>query len=479
MVGIQVRARGLLVASLLLLCAAGALVGGCNTIQTPPDLPTATPHSLELLPVPSAVASTMPRGGESVFPTATAVTSGPVDLPGQADMQATVEAMQNAEATAGVVRRDIPYPIHTNEATVVPATSVLTAAWGSLAVAKVVPLNLDSDHVFVLHAVDPDARFVVGAVVPRALNSKELARLVTVDTDGGHITDIASYVGPSPAELAADGGPVSGAGTDGEWVVWTEASRVRAHNLVSGAARLLDQAPQDVPSTSFSFDVPQVDHGAAIWSERRPRSQPYTYARLAPGAVRWADLSTGEVTTLSDSGAYAAISWPVAAWLEYPTEGEGVNDYTLDLMGRVMFRNLETGETWDLPELRGLAGLALDGDTLFFTSIHGQGFLTNLRGENPRLVAPAFSRPYQRLNLSERLATWNDGPMSPVYDRVLDRLVHLAARPHGYPMIRVSGGQALAWEEVVNMVELEGKETGYVMPVDPLVYVLDTSQLPR
>jgi hypothetical protein len=83
------------------------------------------------------------------------------------------------------------------------------------------------------------------------------------------------------------------------------------------------------------------------------------------------------------------------------------------------------------------------------------------------------------MTLSERIATWKLGATSPVYDRALDRLVYLAGRPLGYPVIRVSNGRALAWEEVVNMVELESKPPGYVFPVDYRVYVVDTSQLPK
>jgi hypothetical protein len=354
---------------------------------------------------------------------------------------------------------------------------VFTDAWGSVAVTTVAPAGLDSDHLFVLYAVDPEARFVVGVIVPRVLESKEPARLVTVGVGDGRVTEIASYVGPSPGELALDGGFVYGANTDGEWVVWNEASSVRAHNLASGATRLLDEMPQE--GQLVSFDVPQVDRGAAVWNGKLTKPSPYSSTRVVPAPVRWADLSTGEVTTLSESGAYPAISWPVGAWLEYPAEGEGVNDYSIDLTGRVMLRNLETGERWDLPDLPGLAGVALDGDTMFFTTVFGQGFMTNLHGESPRLVAPYISSPYQRLALSERLATWRDQPGSPVYDRLRDRLVFLATRPFGVPVIRVSNGQALAWEDVVNMVELEGRPAGFVIPGDPVVYLLNTADLPK
>lgn len=477
MVGIQLRGRGLSIVSFLLLCATGVLVGGCNMVQTPEGLPTPTPYSLEVPPVPSAVASTMAGGGGGEMPTSTAVASGPIDLPGADDQLATAEAMQNSQATAVTVREAIPYPIHTNEATVVPVTSVFTDAWGSLAVATVVPVAVDMDHLFVLYAVDPEARFVVGVIVPRVLESKEPARLVTVGAGDGRITEIASYVGPSPGELALDGVFVYGADTDGEWVVWNEASSVRAHNLASGETRLLDEMPQDGPFVSF--EAPQVDQGVAVWNEKRRNASPYSSARVVPAAVRWADLASGEVSTLSASGAYPAISWPVAAWLEYPASGAGVNDYSIDLMGRVMLRNLETGESWDLPDLPALAGVALDGDSLFFTSVVGQGFLTNLHGDSPRLVAPFFSSPYQQMSLNERLVTWRDQPWSPVYDRALDRLVFLAARPFGFPKIRVSNGQALAWEDVVDMVELEGKQAGYVIPADPVVYLLNTADLPK
>ncbi|HEX8229269.1 MAG TPA: hypothetical protein VF826_08145 [Chloroflexia bacterium] len=467
----------MLISSLLLLGAAGVLAG-CNTVQTPPALPTPTSYSLEVPQVPSAVASVQALGGESTLPTATVVTFQPVDVPSAADQSETAQTVQNAQATAGVVRAALPYPIQTNEATVVPARSVLTDAWGSLAVAKVVPLDVDGDHLFILHGVDPGARFVVGAIASRVLESQEPARLVTVGTDDGHITEIASYVGPSPGELAFDGGQALGADTDGEWVVWNERSSVRAYNLTSGVTRLLDErATRNAPYSSF--EIPQVDRGVAIWRETRSKADPFSPVRVVPSAVKWADLSTGEVTTLSEVGAYPALSWPIAAWLEYPTNGEGVNDYTIDFLGKVTFRNLESGETWDLPGLTGLAGLALDGDTLFFSTVYGQGFLTNLQGESPRLVAPDYSSPYVSMTLSERIATWKLGATSPVYDRALDRLVYLAGRPLGYPVIRVSNGRALAWEEVVNMVELESKPPGYVFPVDYRVYVVDTSQLPK
>jgi hypothetical protein len=301
--------------------------------------------------------------------------------------------------------------------------------------------------------------------------------LVAVDAADGHITEIASYVGPSPGELALDGTHGSASDTDGEWVVWNEVARVRAYNLTSGETRLLDEELRG--ATWIAFNIPEVDRGFAIWSENRPKANPYSSARVVPAPVKWANLATGEVTTLSESGAYPALSWPVAAWLEYPTGYESFNDYTLDLLGRVMLRNLETGEQWDLPNLPGLAGLALEGDTLFFTSVFGQGFLTNLQGENPRLVAPDISLPYQRMTITERLVTWDNGLASPVYDRVLDRLVYLGVRQFASTLIRVSNGEALAWEEATNLVELEGKRAGFVVPSDYYVYVLDTSQLPE
>jgi hypothetical protein len=415
-----------------------------------------------------------PEGG-SKLPTATVVTFPAVDVPGTGDQRATAQAVEDAHATAEVVRQSLPYPVQTNEATVGPSKSLLKDAWGLAVAIREVPLKVDSDHLFVLHSVDPRARFIVGAIVSRALDSKEPSRLVTVSADG-RINDIASYVGPSSGVLTFEGGVDKAADTDGEWVAWNEASSVRAHNLTSGDTRLLDEGPQDTPLRSFH--IPQVDHGVAIWSEQRPSPLPYSSARVVPAAVRWANLSTGEVTTLSEHGAYPALSWPVVAWLEYPSWQ--VDDSSIDVVGRVMLRNLETGENWELPNLPGLAGLALDGDTMFFTSVFGQGFVTNLRGENPRLVAPDPG-PYQRLTISERLITWSNAFTSPVYDRVLDRLVYIGMglRESAYPKIQVANGEALAWEEASNMVELEGKQAGYIVPSDYNVYLLDTSQLPK
>lgn len=466
---------------------ASMLFVGCTEIAPSPAEPTPDVDYLELHPVPSALASIVPEAaGEKppVGPTASAVAyetapgPQPEVFPTHTDENLqTAEAVQNAQATAGALRQNLPYPIQTNEATVVPATSILTDAWGSLAVAKVLPLDLDSDHLFVLHTVDPMARFVVGAIVPNVLGSEEPARLVTVDVDDGSTMEIARVMGPSAGDLAIDGTQAFASDTDGEWVVWNEYYAVRAYNLVSGATRLLDEEPQD--GTPVSFDIPQVDRGVAIWAEKETKKDPYSSSRVMPATVKRADLTTGEVTTLSSYGAYPAISWPVVAWLEYPDERDGITEYSLDYNGTLTLLNFSTGEKWDLPQLTALAGVALHNDTLFFTTIFGQGFLTNLQGEHPRLVAPQFSSPFTRMAVGERLITWKFGVSTPIYDRTLDRQVGLAARYLGYPMIIVVRGNALAWQEVVNMVELSGQEPGYVVPGGQVVYVVDTTRLPN
>lgn len=465
---IEGKARALPVAFLLL--AAVLLVGGCDGGDNG-KLPVPTATLLSLSPPTPAVSMT-PEGetpsARVAPPTSTAVSVSSPMLTPEPGERATATAYMDEQATAQVERQKIPMPVQTNEATVAPASVSITEAWGSF-VGRAVPITVDADHLFSLFSVDPDGQFVVGAIVPRAVNSKEPGRLVMVGVGDGHITEIASYNGLSGIDIWW---PPSllGADTDGEWVAWNEYAAVRAYNIKTGAKKTLTEKTLSMDKSPVAaFRAPRVDHGLAVWQELALIDYK---SSIKPTTVYRADLATGGLTTLSDYGSEPVISWPIAGWVQFPQSGEGVNDVTRVHKGVITLLNLETGVQTSLKTLEDPSSFTLSGDALVYSRTSGQAFMTDLAGQAPRLISPDYSSPYHYLSMNDRIVSWVYNP-SRVYDRAQSKLVSLT-RPWGMRLVK---GHTLAWQEAPTYVELEGLPPDTVLPNDQTVYVVDTSQL--
>jgi hypothetical protein len=482
-----------------LLLAAIFILVGCSLGEAS-SAPTPTPTLAgRSVPAIIVVGGSDGKTAGGMLETATAVTAVTIlptaSIPDATEQAIAAETAWSEEATETVERANIPQPIETNAATVEPAAVDMDTAWGPTPGVERVPIALDNDSMFVFHSVDPDGRFVLGAIVSRVLESgapQTTARLVMVDAKDGHFTEIARYVGPAGPDLASDPAsfpPLFGSDTDGETVVWNEQSAVRAYSIATGVTRtLVEQAAgqNKPPSTadvsgepSFSgtpsFRAPRVDHGIAVWQEyayMQPQSS------VAPVRIMKADLATGDIAELNSYGTEAVVSWPYAGWIEYPRSGEGVNKLTLYHKGVITLLNLVTGEKTSLDSISDAATFGLSNDAVIYSRTSGQAFITDLRGTSSRLISGAYFRAYPFISLNERIATWMAYP--PVsYDRVQDRRVYLSISGPPLSSVRVVKGHTLAWQTEDTFIEMEGAKPGTILPNDQSVYLVDTDNLPR
>jgi hypothetical protein len=357
-------------------------------------------------------------------------------------------------------------------------------AWGPSPGLTQVPVALDNESMFVLDSVDPGGRFVVGAIVPTALDSTRAARLVLVDVKDGHITEIAQYIGPLGAGIYIGNPPnppLFGADTDGETVVWNDQSAMYAYTISTGATRTLSgpSAEQNkVPSPTLApyvprFRAPRMDHGVAAWQE-------YAYVEpnssVAPARIMKADLATGDVTELSSYGAEAVVSWPYVGWIEY---SKNANKRTLYHHGIITLLNLETGEKKSLDSIMDAASFGLSKDAIIYSRTWGQGFITDLNGSSSRLISGENYSTYKYFSLNERIVTWLANP-SIVYDRAQDRRVYLkSSHPDSTSALETVKGHTLAWETGGTYIELDGAKLDTILPNDQSVYLLDTDMLSK
>ncbi|HYP41206.1 MAG TPA: hypothetical protein VEX13_12680 [Chloroflexia bacterium] len=476
------------------------IVAGCSVVDSPAPIHTPTPPNLSIPDV--AGQPTMQSPGEGGSETATAVS--PVSWPTPAPtlsgpdatmVAATAQAGYSEQATAQAELANVPMPIETNEATVEPAPIDIATAWGTEPGMQQVSLPNDKDSIFVLHSVDPDGKFVTGALVSRVLGP-EPGVLMMVDVKDGHTTEIARYRGPGGADVSSDPSPrepLFGSDTDGEWVVWNEQTAIKAYNVRTGAIHtLLDKpaepdklpptppdmagapAVTDVPGPP-SFHAPRIDRGIVVWQE-------FTYLEsggfVTPARIMQANLATGDVVEVSSYGGVPVVSWPYVGWIEYPRTGEGVNKLTVYHKGFINLLNLETGARTVLETIKDVLVFGLAADAVVYSQTWGQAFITDMQGTSSRLISATRTYPFRYVSMNERVVTWIGNP-NVVYDRAQDRRVYLGLPGLAQAAMRVVKGHTLAFQLGATFIVLEGAKPGDILPNDQYVYVVDTDKLPK
>jgi hypothetical protein len=474
------------------------IVAGCSIGDAPAPIHTPTPPNLSIPYV--AGQPTMQPPGEGAAETATALSTvwWPTPAPTLSEPEATMaaataQAGYSEQATAQAERANIPMPIETNEATVEPAPLDLATAWGTESGMQQVSLPTDEGTIFVLHSVDPDGKFVTGALVSRVIGTAP-GILMMVDVKDGHTTEIARYVGPGGADVSTDPSPhepLFGSDTDGEWVVWNDQTAIKAYNVKTGAIHtLLDKPaePDKVPTPPDmagapsadqpgppSFNAPRIDRGIAVWQEN---TFPALGEFRAPTRIMQANLATGDVVELSSYGGEPVVSWPYVGWIEYPRSGEGVNKLTVYHKGAITLLNLETGARTVLDTIKDVLVFGLAADALVYSQTWGQAFITDTQGTSARLISGTRTYPFKYVSMNERVVTWIGNP-NVVYDRAQDRRIYLGLPGLREVAMRVVKGHTLAFQLGGNFIVLEGAKPGDILPNDQYVYVVDTDKLPE
>jgi hypothetical protein len=393
------------------------------------------------------------KGGE---PTAT-----PVGIPAVGE-EPTLEPHKYTDA------RGAPFPVPSTEANPIRMVD-REAAWGTALDIKRITASVDAEHVLILEGVAADGRFVAGVVVPRSRTSFEAPRLVLMDVAGGQITEVATL----PFEYAGNSRGL-GLTVDGDWVVWHEASTLKAYNVATATLSQIELAADSrmgVPESYVPYaSAVAAGHGVVVWAETtsgKPEQD-----RVA-SVVKSADLATGRVSIIGRGGVNPVISWPVAAWIEpdLSTVVEG------QARSRLVTLDLETGAPRRQGDLRELWEIGIHGDTIA-TQAQGVVYLENLQQTRRQVIAPQGGSIMNKLTLNERLVTWvSEGPPR-VWDRELERLVNLDGYA-GSVGGRVVNGHTLAWQSAPSYKDWMGSQEQGVLPDNLTIYVMDTLRLPK
>lgn len=351
---------------------------------------------------------------------------------------ATPSATRQATSTASVT------PTWTPAATYAPSPRTLSfsQAWGNVRITRLsgrLPGNLN--FVFEYDAT-PDGQWIVGEVEPRdfAENTTFIPYLALYNVSTRQVMRVHSLLNPHSQ--------IGTVATDGNWIVWQEASHqpdfvdwvIEAVNWHTGVFKRLAQAPTDANGAFYHGPQPQlaVDQGKALWSQTTGPIDPNDSSTSKNEEVLLADLNAGTVTTLATSAFGAALSWPWAAWgVQTDAKGDGY----------VQFKNFETGQTARLNQTPDK--LALNGTTAVYSLYANEiDVIPDVsRGTVGRTIFQVTTPSLQSPVASDRLVTWSQtaGPNIPlVWDRQQNTLVIL---PTTYTQNYVAwtGGHLLIW----------------------------------
>ena len=377
------------------------------------------------------------------------------------------------------IHPSIPAPLPTGASTSANARD-MNQAWGAnLPIARV-PLLVDDQHAFILNAVTPDARFLVGSVVTRNADEHggtEPGKAVLLDVQSHQATEM--HVFPRKDTQM---GPAS---ADDEWVVWSEAAQepgffadwvIYSYNRKTHSVKQVAAAPREKNGeliTGGPLVFPKVDHGIVVWSQIPPASIDNVHV-----LVMSADLVTGKVSTLTDLGQQPTISWPYVAW-------EGPRPDTPQTLTRtqetcIYLLNLETNVTKPLKSTHNTSYFALYKGAVVWISEHGdQIILTDVDESKSQVIAEpgeAAGGPLQYPSIGDRLVTWVSYTRTEVWDRTEQRLVYVV-NPYGLQGNSIANGNAYAWQSG-GSPEQAAESQGDMGIMGITLNILDSSQLP-
>ncbi len=348
----------------------------------------------------------------------------------------------------------------------------LVTAWGSAFKKSVVPMAIGENHVFILDSVTPDAKFLVGPIMPRRRFGSEAGELVLLEVSTRQPTVIHKL--PTPATQ------VIGAAVDNDWVVWSEAAHqpdfgdwiLYSYNRSTRQVKQVAQTPVDKDNKPLnsSFVLPKLDHNTVVWQEGNT-----AVTKVLPIGVKSADLLTGQITTLAELGGTPVISWPYIGWVEATDEPSKQVEGAAK--GVIVILNLQTSVKKTLKKPDTPFYFNMYQDTVVWITSHGKEvMLTDVNETYSQVIAQAErDDTLQFPTISERLVAWTSYTTEQVWDRVQKRLITLEAAPTSALHVN---GKAFVWG-IFGSVEqsLKDKRAG-IVPNTTTYYVTDSSQLP-
>lgn len=395
----------------------------------------------------------------------------PAALSGAADTAPTAAGAPPPPAA------DTPAPASTAAAAPEPSAPVADAAraWGQQAAWRSVPIAMSADQVLIPVTVTPDARFLIGSLVPRQHWSAP-GTLVLLDVETRQTTTIHRLDTPMTQVVGAD--------ADEDWVVWSEAAAqpnlndwtLYAYHRATQALRPIAAAPvgEDGRPAVGPFLLPHVSRGSAVWSEPDPQSDP---PRVR---VKIADLATGAVTVLADNGLSPKIAWPQVAWIEQAAPAAG---QTGAPRRSIVVYNLQTHAARRLKGPDMPMDFALAPDGLVWSSADGRVLtLTNLAETRQQVIAQADEGDVLQFpSMGDRLVAWVSYRRAQVWDRAQGRLITLAGDTNGGQLTELINGSAFGWATPTKRPadQIAGDKTRNLIGNEGVFSVINTDALPR
>jgi hypothetical protein len=309
----------------------------------------------------------------------------------------------------------------------------LAVAWGAPLIHRL-PTQVDEGHRFVFgDAVTTGGKWLVGSIEPRlifaATNETPVIALYNIETR--EILRLHATHTPRSQLL--------GAASDGDWVVWSEATDVLrnadwtmyAYNIATKQITQLAQADRlNGEAIAGTMPYPTMNHGLVVWAHETANSP----ADQPRSVVRTLDITSG-VTTALGEGIDPSISWPWVAWRNESGRDKvranvPVSSDTLNA------RNVETKQSL---RIRGSAeSLTLDGRTLAICqplSLDVVNDLTRGLGASTTVLNVNAPNHLQAVTMNARLIGWMQVGPAEVWDRLLRVFVILPIR----------NGQSATW----------------------------------
>jgi hypothetical protein len=324
-----------------------------------------------------------------------------------------------------------------------PQHLTLAAAWGMPPIQRL-PTQIDDGHRFVFgDAVTEDGKWLVGSIEPRlifaATNETPVVALYNIETR--EILRLHATRTPRSQLL--------GAASDGDWVVWSEATDVLrnadwtiyAYNVATKQVTQLAQADRlNGEAVAGTMPYPAMDHGLIVWAQEvassstdRPRS-----------VVRALDIMTGATTALG-AGIDPSVSWPWVAW----RDESGRDKVRSDVPVASDTLNVQNVQTQEILRIHGSAeSLTLDGHTLAVCQTRSLDVVNELtQGLKASTTILSVSAPnhLQDVTMSSRLIGWTQVGPAEVWDRLLRVFVELPIR----------NGQSATWVHGNTLVWLD------------------------
>jgi hypothetical protein len=336
------------------------------------------------------------------------------------------------------------------------------------------PSQIDEGHRFVFgDGMTADGKWLIGSIEPRlifaATNETPVIALYNVETRA--ILRLHATRTPRSQLL--------GATSDGDWVVWSEATdalrsadwTIYAYNLGTKQITQLAQADRlNGVAVAGTMPYPTMDHGFVVWAQETASS-----ATDKPRSiVRALDVASGATTTLG-SGKDPRLSWPWVAWRDESGRDPVRPDAPVD-SDTLIVQNVQTQE---ILRIHGSAqSLALDGRALAICQTRSLVVIGDLtHGLNTPTTVLSVNAPdhLQDVTMSARLIGWTQVGAVAVWDRLLHVIVDLPIR----------NGQSATWAHGNTLVwldpespEAQQAEVEQNLYPAPGIDVIDVTTLP-